>query len=180
MDEHLLSEVFHTALRRFLIQERQSLEMNVAERSLAARLSCELELESVRQGLKGYYADVEYNRKQNGLVKTMINDDFQVITINPDIILHSRGTVIADDNLITIEMKKSDRPDHEKISDRERLQLMTRDSYDGIWNADGNTHPEHVCGYKRGYYLELNIPDRTVLLDEYRSGAFFRTQRFLF
>lgn len=59
-----------------------------------------------KSGIKGYYADVEYNRNKDGRVKTILNKKMEVVTINCDLILHSRGNNTKCDNLIAIEMKK--------------------------------------------------------------------------
>lgn len=100
--------------------------------------------------LSGYYADVEYNRKQNGEVKTMIDDEMRTISITPDVIVHSRGENVRHDNLIVVEMKKTERPDAEKDSDRLRLKIMTRQSFDGIWSANG------IAAYKTNTIESLN------------------------
>lgn len=46
--------------------------------------------------------------------------------ISCDLILHSRGQNIEEDNLIELEMKKADRRESEKKSDRERLEKITQ------------------------------------------------------
>ncbi|MDY4348487.1 hypothetical protein [Pectobacterium brasiliense] len=109
--------------------------------------------------MHGYFADVEYNRKQNGKVKTIMDGDFNIVRINCDLILHSRGDNVERDNLIAIEMKKSERPKIEKKNDINRLRAMTKKSFDDIWSFDGKTHPEHVCGYEIGYFIEINNED---------------------
>jgi len=174
MDEELLNKIFCAALNLFFVKEKSGLEINVAERSLANRLAAYLEAEAARVGLKGYFVDTEYNRKQNGEIKTIIDGDSLVIKVNPDVIFHSRGNSVENDNLIAIEMKKSDRPRKEKASDRKRLEIMTKPSYDDVWSADGDTHPEYVCGYKLGYYLELDIASQTALLETYKLGQLIK------
>lgn len=94
-----------------------------------------------------------------------------IININCDVILHSRGNIIAQDNLIAMEMKKSNRPDEQKTSDKNRLRALTKDSYDDIWSFDGDTLPKHVCGYIFGFYLEINIQDRECLFECYEKGV---------
>ena len=120
--------------------------------------------------LGSYYADLEYNRKQGGRIKTILDDDMEVVTINCDIILHSRGRSVQLDNLIAIEMKKSSRSQESKNSDRKRLRALTKRSYDGVWSYDGKTHPEHVCNYQLGFYIELNISSHTFLFERYEQG----------
>ena len=52
--------------------------------------------------------DTEYNRN-GGSLKTIFDNerDLKVIKVTCDIIVHSRGKNIKQDNLICIEMKKS-------------------------------------------------------------------------
>ncbi len=79
---------------------------NVNERTLCGALSQYLSSITSQTEYKNYHVDVEYNRN-NGEVKTIVNDKFEVVTINCDIIIHSRGEKIKNDNLIAIEIKKS-------------------------------------------------------------------------
>ncbi len=52
---------------------------------------------------------MEYNRNRNGKVKTYLKTIFGpkdiVVKINCDLIVHSRGRIIHQDNLIAIEIK---------------------------------------------------------------------------
>ncbi len=64
-----------------------------------------------------YFTDVEYNRNKNGIVKTIIDENEVITTITCDLIVHSRGSYTQQDNLIALEMKKSNRkkPKNKKI-----------------------------------------------------------------
>jgi hypothetical protein len=94
----------------------------------------------------------------------------EVVVIQSDLILHSRGNSVSEDNLIAVEMKKAGRPGREKEDDRKRLKAMTKKSFDGVWSNDGTTHPEHVCGYRIGLYIELDASRRVAQLERYESG----------
>ncbi|MDQ2070484.1 hypothetical protein [Natronospira bacteriovora] len=166
----MLSQVFNEALQAFFEAEAQNILSGVSERNLCARLAMPLQVFANENGYPGYYADPEYNRKQNGRVKTILDDDMQVVTITCDLILHSRGEVMRKDNLIAIEMKKSERPEEEKISDRSRLRALTKSSFDGVWSYDGEAHPEHVCGYELGYFVELNPENRSYVVQVFKAG----------
>ena len=166
----MLRELFERSLQRFLEDEAKNIINGVAERNLCARWSSLLEQEAAKVGLTGYRADADYNRMQDGQVKAMLVDQVEVVSIVCDLILHSRGEVPECDNLIAIEMKKSHRPDTEKQSDRVRLRTLTRSSFDGVWSADGKTLPQYVCGYHLGYYCELAIKERKILIEEYSEG----------
>ena len=74
------------------------------------------------------------------------------------------------DNLIAVEMKKSTRPEDEKLSDKLRLRALTKSSYDDVWSYDGKAHPEHVCGYQLGIYIELDIENENYKIEGYVSG----------
>jgi hypothetical protein len=129
-----------------------------------------LERQLEREDVKGYYADVEYNRKQRGKVKTIIDGDHRVVSITADLIVHSRGEYAAPrDNLIAVEAKKSSRPEQEKIDDKERLVAMTSEPYNGVWNWEDG-HPEHVCGYKLGVFMEVSRERGEVLLEYFKRG----------
>ena len=166
-----LAIVFDRAFKQFCSEERSGIQNGVNERNLCGRLGIYLQSAAERSALRGYYADPEYNRKQQGKVKTIMNRKMKVVVVNCDLILHSRGEIVERDNLIAIEMKKSDRPQKDKDEDRERLMALTKSSYDNVWSYDGKTLPEHVCGYELGMYIELDRRSFTYILEEYRGGA---------
>jgi len=166
----LITDILERSLDSFFAAQGEAIVAGVSERNSCARLGLHLEREAGEAGLEGYFADPEYDRKQGGQIKTILDGDYQEITICCDLILHSRGASIAEDNLIAVEMKKSRRPKREKVADRNRLRAMTKPSYDDIWSNDGTTHPEHVCGYRLGVYIELNNTTRTALIDYFMGG----------
>lgn len=170
--EIVLSQVFDQALEQFFERETQNILSGVSERNLCARLAMPLETFAHKNGFSGYYADPEYNRKQNGKVKTILDDDMQVVNVTCDLILHSRGEIMARDNLIAIEMKKSERLEEEKASDRARLRTLTKSSFDNVWSFDGKTHPEHVCGYELGYFIDLNRDENSYIVQKFQVGEF--------
>lgn len=122
-------------------------------------------------GLLNYFADTEYNRKQNGAVKTILDGQMKVVPINCDLLLHSRGQIVAEDNLLSVEVKKREAPKGEKEKDRERLRALTKASYDDIWSADGVALPEHVCGYVLGVFVELDRVKRICKIEYYQQGG---------
>lgn len=166
---------FEDALNAFLKAEGNTLLTGVSERNTCGRLAIYLERQAQNDGFHGYYADVEYNRKQGRKVKTIINEENEVIQITPDLIVHTRGERLPpDDNLIAIEVKKSSRPEREKQDDKNRLVAMTRNPFEEVWPLD-NGHPEHVCGYAVGVYIEIDTAQRHLSLEFYKKGA--RTKR---
>lgn len=144
MKDVLLS-IFQDANEKFIKNDMSLIVTNVNERTLCGALSQHLVRSLRKSKLLGYYVDVEYNRNL-GKVKTIIDKDFKTVTINCDIIIHSRGEIPKKDNLLAIEMKKSYSSDFDKQNDKDRLIALTKDSYDDVWSFDGVTLPEHVCG----------------------------------
>lgn len=179
MHEHLRA-VFERSFSCFLERETLNILNGTAERNLCACWAALLEQAAIEGGFEGYRGDADYNRMQDGRVKVMLADGLRKVPIVCDLILHSRGEIPACDNLIAIEMKRSTRPKHEKGTDRLRLRMLTRSSFDRIWSADGLTLPEYVCGYKLGYYLELDVRSRSFLVEEYIEGTMVggRVQQF--
>jgi hypothetical protein len=163
--------IFEDALSAFVASEGESLLADVSERNTCARLSIYVERQLQAESITGYYADVEYNRKQQGRVKTIINEQLKVVQITPDLIVHSRGEMPPpSDNLIAVEAKKANRPGHEKDDNRARLQAMTRTPYEDVWPLDGS-HPEHVCGYAVGVFMEIDISQRCLRLEFFKKGV---------
>lgn len=169
MDE-LARQIFDESINTFFIEERENILSDVAERNLCGRLSIYLTNALLNHGVKGYFADAEYNRKQGGKVKTILLGKEKIVTIQTDLIVHTRGRIIDGDNFIAIEMKKSTRPEEEKISDRERLIAMTMKSYNGVWSSGDGTQPDHVCNYKLGVFIILDIKGESYMLECYHLG----------
>lgn len=168
--QNILLEFFNEGKSKFFLKEKRNITSGISERNLCGRLSIYLELLLGKYNLDGYYADTEYNRKQNDRVKTILDKNMEVVTINCDLIIHSRGEKMEADNLIAVEMKKSTRPEDEKLSDKLRLRALTKSSYDDVWSYDGKAHPEHVCGYQLGIYIELDIENENYKIEGFISG----------
>lgn len=171
--EEILS-LFKTANEEFLAEERLLFDNNVSERTLCGALMLKIhDFIKNNNSYEGYFVDVEYNRNKGNLKTIYITysgPKNKIIQINCDLILHSRGRNTKQDNLLAIEMKKSNRSKSDKISDKERLKALTKDSFDDIWSNDGQTLPEHVCGYVLGIYYEINYKKREILLEYYIKG----------
>lgn len=163
-----------------LLKIDQSLFSNQAsERTLCGALMTHLHaLIANLDSFSDYCVDVEYNRNKGSIKtirKTIRGLNEQIIPINCDLILHSRGMHPEQDNLIALEMKKSIRPLSEKQMDRERLIALTKDSFDDIWSYDGRTLPEHVCRYVLGVYYEINFRQNLTLIEYYKQGKMTHT-----
>lgn len=165
-----LNRIITPALDDFFKKEISSILNDVSERNLCARLAMHFEHHMREIGLNGYYADPEYNRKQEGRVKTILSGNMEVVQITCDLIIHSRGEIPVKDNLIAIEMAKINKSSGDVLSDRQRLMALTKSSYDEIWSFDGETLPEHVCGYIKGLYLIIDSKNRQAKVEHYAQG----------
>lgn len=175
-----MTSLFEMANTTFIQKDIDLFISRVSERTLCGALMLHIhDVISKNSEFSNYYTDVEYNRNKHGklknIKKTFQGSDYQVITITCDLILHSRGKCVEQDNLIAIEMKKSNRPVHEKNADRERLIALTKDSFDDIWSFDGKSLPEHVCRYLLGVYYEINFSKRLINIEYYRRGKLENT-----
>ena len=158
----VLEIIFSEAVRDFLAREYPLVRKNVHEQALCARLAMYVDGSKDRHGLADYCVDVEYNRHGDGKKTILHAVTGKPISIVCDLILHSRGE-LANDNLIAVEMKKADAADQDKRRDRERLQALTTACPEG-------SHPEHVCGYKFGYFLEVDVKAASLLVEEFQGG----------
>lgn len=175
IDRNLIRQIFEQSMDAFLQKEVQALLEGVNERNNCARCSIYMQEIANNFGLGNYYADAEYNRKQNGQVKTILNGEMKVVQISCDLLLHSRGKM-HEDNLIAVEMKKYETRDDDKRKDRERLCALTKVSYDDIWSNDGVTLPEHVCGYILGVFIEIDRNNRRCNFEYYENGNLFENK----
>lgn len=143
----IIKRIFNRANIMFLQKDKALIEDDVSERTLCGALKSHLEKQLISLKMADYYVDVEYNRN-NGQVKTILDDSLEVINIQCDLIVHSRGNNVTQDNLLAIEMKKAYRDEASKNSDRMRLRALTKSTYDqDIWCYDGKSFPERVCRY---------------------------------
>ncbi|MFL0375440.1 hypothetical protein ACH0BY_16040 [Paenibacillus amylolyticus] len=170
--------IFENANKVFLNNQVDLILSGVSERTLCGSLMRYLQEEIKKTNYSKYHVDVEYNRNR-GKVKTIINQNIEVMPINCDIIVHSRGEIPEQDNLIAIEMKKSTNRNSEKIKDKNRLIALTKDTFDDVWSFDGRNLPEHVCRYKLGVYYEVNIGQREVYVEYYKKGKLSSIKKFM-
>jgi hypothetical protein len=167
--------IFNKANSSFLeIEANDGIHLGVSERSLCGSLMLHLRKALDESAYGNYFVDIEYNRNEGGKLKTIVNECETPVTITCDLIVHSRGKIVSQDNLIAIEMKRSTHPQGEKDKDRLRLSCLTRDSYDNIWSYDGKTLPEHVCRYILGVYYELDSRSRKASVEYYVKGRIER------
>lgn len=170
ISQEVMYSLFQGALCRFLAKDAASIRNNISERNLCSRLAMQFENLLSNYEIEAYYADPEYNRKQEGQIKTILSGDMQVIKVTCDLIVHSRGE-LGRDNLIAIEMAKPDKSAEQIQSDRLRLMALTKRSFDDVWSYDGVTHPEHVCGYLLGAFIMVDRTKEVASVEFFEDGA---------
>ena len=167
-------DIFRCAMGRLVRGDKNYVLTDVSERSVCARLACYLEAVAIWSGLKGYYADVENNRKQNGEIKTIRKGVDEIINVTCDLILHSRGEIAGRDNLIAIEMKKADRCKESIENDWKRLRALTmpicQDGTRQIFSFGGVAIPEHVCEYELGVFILLDVKHKRIKIQYFLHG----------
>lgn len=167
-------KIFEKANKSFIRKNAILFETRVSERTLCGALMMEL-YEVIKDTIySDYFVDVEYNRNVDGTLKTLKKTirgmDEQIVTINCDLIVHSRGQNVFQDNLIALEMKKSTGRQKDKESDRNRLECLTKSPEQDVWSYGGKVLPENVCGYGLGIYYEINFRRRNILVEYYKEG----------
>lgn len=168
-------KIFKKANEKFWRENIRNIKMNVSERSLCSSFAQCLKEIIKEENIKGYYADTEYNR--NGyMVKTIINEEREIIEIICDLIVHSRGENVLQDNLLAIEMKK--RENHREIEeDKKRLIIMTKDTFFG--EIIFEELPRHICRYALGVYYNIDTQKREIELEYYEHGKKVKGERII-
>lgn len=164
-----LVTLFESANKNLLKKDIDLLKNDVSERTICGALMMHLRDSLWGTVFRTYHIDVEYNRNKNGKIKTIIDDKEVITNITCDLIVHSRGAYIEQDNLIALEMKKARRTDDAKQKDRNRLIALTKER-NNVWSYDGKTFPDHVCRYILGIYYEIYHDRNQVYLEYYRYG----------
>lgn len=164
-----LVTIFESANKKLIKKDIDLIKRKTSERTICGALMMHLKSSVWGTPFSAYNIDVEYNRNRDGIVKTILDNDMVVTNITCDLIVHSRGAFIEQDNLIALEMKKASRTEEEKTKDKNRLVALTKSEYD-TWSYDGKTFPEHVCRYILGIYYEISLNFKQVYLEYYRQG----------
>lgn len=90
-----LEKIFEKANRTFVRKNVLLFKTQVSERTLCGALMIELHEVLKETQYSDYFVDVEYNRNVGGTLKTLKKTiqglDEQIVTINCDLIVHSRG-----------------------------------------------------------------------------------------
>lgn len=173
IDVERLEKIFEKANKNFLRNNRLLIESEVSERTLCGALMIEInDIICNSEDFKGYFVDIEYNRNRGNDIyphKKMCKSlDGEVSAITCDLVVHSRGQNIKNDNLIELEMKKRRTEEVKRDSDRERLKKITK-PLDECWIKKGKL-PPYVCGYKLGIYYEIDFNAKLIQIEYYCAG----------
>lgn len=175
IDFKKLCEIFRKSNENFINNELDLILSGVSERSLCWKLSNYLDKIIKESEFNDYHVDIEYNRNYWWKIKQIINSEEQVLNITCDIIIHSRWENRQQDNLIAIEMKKSTWREDEKQKDRDRLVALTKKLNDWVWTYWWWDLPKYVCWYILWIYYEIDIENRSLILELYKEWKLFKT-----
>ena len=168
-------DIFEKANRNFLNDHLGLLESQVSERTMCGQFQIALN-DLIRKDVQygKYYVDVEYNKNVGRRIKRIRNGRYEQVNITCDLIVHSRGGNLKQDNLIALEMKKvireNSKQQQEINKDKERIIALTRSSYNDDWQYDGQDLPDYVCRFILGIYYEIDYVNRQICNQYYRSG----------
>ena len=166
-----LMQIFIECSEEFVNSETELILSGVSERCLCGSFMLIINRALNNSEFSYYFTDIEYNRNFDGQIKTIIDDEMEIVNITCDLIVHSRGQIPENDNLIAIEMKRDNHPETEKEKDRRRLRALTKSKNDSMtYSTDGQTYPQHVCGYYVGVFYEISLAERRITIEYFENG----------
>ncbi len=168
----LAIEIFYNANKLFIKDNIRNIELGVSEVTLQGDFSQAFKEILKEMKICNYYSDINYN-KNKYFTKCIINEKMKYFDIFCDLIIHSRGENLEQDNLLAIEMKKKENR-KDRLKDRKRLEIMTSDSYVGEILFD--ELPPYICRYSLGIFYDLDVKKRQIQLDFYQHGELIKTQ----
>ena len=128
MRKFVIYEILIPSLQQLYEKDYFNIRNGVSERNICARLAHHMEIIMDRSNhFNGYFADVEYNRKNDGTIKHSEGYKKVSLTMVSDLIVHKRN---ADNNLLAVEMKRWNNYDKRK-EDRDRLKSIVSSPEEG-------------------------------------------------
>lgn len=117
----VIYDILVPSLRILYEEDYFNIAAGVSERNICARLAHHMEnVMHEMNDYNDYYADVEYNRKNDGTGKNWESPHKVPLPMVADLIVHKRN---AEHNLMSIEMKRWNNYDKRK-EDRKRLESV--------------------------------------------------------
>lgn len=116
--DEIINDILIPSLQRLYEKDYQNILYGVSERNICARLAFHMEnVMTDHDKYRGYFADVEYNRKNDGAGKYYENKQKVTRPMVSDLVVHKRDN---EPNLLAIEMKRWNNYD-KRDDDRVRL-----------------------------------------------------------
>ena len=117
----IINEILIPSLHKLYEMDYFNIRNGVSERNICARLAHHMEI-IMRESnqYKDYFADVEYNRMNDGSGKHYDNNQIVSSKMVADLIVHKRDW---HPNLLAIEMKRCNNP-KKREQDKERLKKV--------------------------------------------------------
>lgn len=169
--ENSIKRCFAQAVQNFWTKDKNLIASGISERCLCGRLAYHLQIEvDACNKLRGYYADVEYNRICTGdnTYSHKKNNNNLVIV---DLILHNRKPSSSpNSNLLILEMKKNSGivPDTERIRLKEATGERKKDNYVKATRQKANNH--NMYNYKLGIFMNIEYPNKDCTFEIYQDG----------
>lgn len=117
----IIEDILVPSLHELYEKDYFNIYNGVSERNICARLAHHIEnIMHKNDYFKDYFADVEYNRKNDGTIKHSEGYKKVSLPMVSDLIVHKRN---ADNNLLAVEMKRWNNYDKRK-ADRKRLKSV--------------------------------------------------------
>lgn len=168
----LALKIFYNANKLFIKDNIRNIELGVSEVTLQGNFSQAFKEILKEMKICNYYSEINYNKNKH-FTKCIINEKMEYFDIFCDLIIHSCGENLEQDNLLAIEMKKKENR-KDRLKDRKRLEIITSDSYVGEILFD--ELPPYICRYSLGIFYDLDVKKRQIELDFYQHGKLIKTQ----
>ena len=151
-EQRKVKNIVDLAINKFNDKETYLLENNLSERCICSKFAEYLSIELESSEFAAYEVDVEYNRVNHGVENSPKTLCDQKIVV--DLIVHKRGynNITGFDNLICIEMKKS--------NDSRRLQGI-RDDEDRLRKL---TDYQYSFNYQIGFMIIADIKEKKLYI----------------
>lgn len=124
----IINDILIPSLKRLYEKDYFNIRIGVSERNICARLAYHMEtIMHENDNFRDYFADVEYNRKNDGTIKHSEGYKKVSLLMVSDLIVHKRN---ADNNLLAVEMKRWNNP-KKREHDRFRLKSVVSSPEEG-------------------------------------------------
>lgn len=103
----LAFKIFYNANKIFIKDNIRNIELGVSEVTLQGNFSQAFKEILKEMKISNYYSEINYNKNKH-FTKCIINEKMEYFDIFCDLIIHSCGENLQQDNLLAIEMKKKE------------------------------------------------------------------------